>query len=313
MQQVVSNVIPIVVLIGLGVVVRRTHLLDRNAIDGVKTLVMNLGLPAVLFLAFLNIHLRLEFLYLVLAVIAMLVVFFAVGAFAQRLLRPGEPLLPFFGTGFAFGFLGIPLFAIVFGEENLGIFSVMGVGHELFVWFLYYPLIMLHYDREGFSARSLLNILRSPLIIAIIVGLAANAVGLREFLNGNFFFAGLMESARFLAATTTPLILIVIGYGLSLDWKAVRVGTAFTLARFALVFGIGYTFKVLVLDRIVTSDPVLFGHAVFTFLVLPPLFSLPIFVGSYGDRKGEELANAVVTVGTVVSILAFLAYAVAVP
>ena len=49
-----SRVLPVLLLVGLGTLFRRTDFLSAGAIDGLRKLVLNVTLPAALFLAFLN-------------------------------------------------------------------------------------------------------------------------------------------------------------------------------------------------------------------------------------------------------------------
>ena len=49
-----SRVLPVLLLVGLGALFRRQQFLNPAAIDGLRKLVLNVTLPAALFLAFLN-------------------------------------------------------------------------------------------------------------------------------------------------------------------------------------------------------------------------------------------------------------------
>lgn len=52
-----------------------------------------------------------------------------------------------------------------------------------------------------------------------------------------------------------------------------------------------------------------FNYAYFTFLILPPPFSLPIFLTEYGGRyKYRELINNTVMLSTVTSVVIYILF-----
>lgn len=63
MSDIINRVLPILLLISLGYFLRRRNFISENSINDVKKLVVNLALPAVLFLSFLQIELEIIFLF----------------------------------------------------------------------------------------------------------------------------------------------------------------------------------------------------------------------------------------------------------
>lgn len=56
--EIVNRVLPILFLIFLGHWVRRTHFLAESTIEDLRKIVVNLALPAVLFVSFIQIELK---------------------------------------------------------------------------------------------------------------------------------------------------------------------------------------------------------------------------------------------------------------
>nr|WP_307905883.1 hypothetical protein [Clostridium botulinum] len=79
------------------------------------------------------------------------------------------------------------------------------------------------------------------------------------------------------------------------------------IIRMSIILSIGYVFKFLILDKIITLD-VMFNYAYFTFLILPIPFSLPIFVSEYGTNEDKELINNAVVLSTVICIIVFIGF-----
>lgn len=311
MSGVAATLLPIGLLLLVGVVVRLTGVVSPAQATGFKQLILSVCLPAVLFLAFLSMELEVRYLYLALSTVALLSLFMGAGYLITRL-TGAYPLMPYHATGFSFGFLGIPLFALVFGRENLGIYTVFGVGHELFVWFVYYPLLARRYrEREEGGSSGLLRLtsfLRSPIVLAIASGLAANALGLGFWFAETTVGGAVDETLHILADATTPLILIVVGHSLSFRRSLVSTGLPVLLLRLLITFGLGYPFMALVMEPIAGSGEPLFAEAFFSLIVLPGLYSLPIFLARHGDREGERESSGVVTLGTALSVTLFLFY-----
>ncbi|MFW6328474.1 MAG: AEC family transporter [Alkalispirochaetaceae bacterium] len=308
MSSVASTLLPVALLILLGALTRSASIITSAETQGIKLLILKVLLPAVLFLAFLSMELELRYLWLAASTVVMLTLFMGVGYLLSRSVGKLR-LLPFHVTGFSFGFLGIPLFALVFGRENLGIYTVLGVGHELFVWFVYYPLLARSYRTVDQDNRfGLIAFLRSPIVVAIAAGILANLLGIQGWLSASGTGRAVDETLHILADATTPLILIVVGHSLSFHPAVLKVGVPTLLIRFAVTFGLGYPFKLLVMEPILASGEPLFDAAFFSLIVLPGLYSLPIFLAQHGDHRGEAEASGVVTLGSAVSVLLFLIY-----
>ena len=61
---IINRVLPILFLIGLGYWIRRREFLQASTIDDLRKVVVNITLPAVLFIGFLKIDLELKYLVL---------------------------------------------------------------------------------------------------------------------------------------------------------------------------------------------------------------------------------------------------------
>lgn len=310
MANVASTLMPIAVLIGLGLTVRLTNFVEPSTVDGIKKIIMDVCLPAVLFLAFLTIDFRIEYVWLTLGTVGLLVCLFVLGFGFRRIFASASPVLPYVSTGFAFGAVGIPLFVIVFGTEYLGLFSVVGLGHELFVWLLYYPFLMLRFGHASTAAARVQAVMRSPLILAILLALLLNIGGLSPWFSESPIGTGFLRSLQLLADVLTPLILLTIGYGLKLNLRELFASSKIVAYRMMLVLTIGTVFRVFVVERFILVDDPMIRHVFFTFLVLPPLFSLPILLAHYEQPDIEVVATNVIGLSTIASLVLFVGYAI---
>lgn len=301
----ISASVPIVLLIALGYVVRRVHILSDGAIDEIKTFIVRVALPAVLFRAFLTVDLDAGYLGIFVMMPIILVVMLLMGYLVERPMR-GESSTPFLMTGFEFGMLGISLFGTAYGMDRVGIISVVGLPHELFIWFVFVTLMSARYDGSGSITAALRSFLRSPIILAIAAGAILNLAGVGPFVRTSIVTRPILRAMELLGGIVAPLILVVIGSGMRISLTGVRRALPIVLVRFALILVLVLLVVrpvvegLMGLDRIVT-------HAVVTFLLLPPPFIVPLYIPT--DRTSDlAYANNVLSVYTLLSISSFLVY-----
>ena len=297
--------VPIILLIALGLLLRRIRLLTDVGVGEIKALIVRVALPALFFSAFLTVDLDVGYLGVVVLITLVLATLLALGYLCERPLG-GERATPFLMTGFEFGMLGISLFGTAYGMEHVGVISVVGLPHELFIWFVFVTLLQARYGgRQGIGA-TIGSFVRSPIIIAIVAGALLNLAGVGAVLTTSIVVRPVLRAMELLGALIAPLILIVIGYGVRLSRVGFTRALPVVLVRFTVVLVLAPTVvpwaieRVMGLERIVT-------HAVVTFMFLPPPFIVPLYIPA---ERSDDLAfaNNVLSLSTLISIAAFLVY-----
>jgi len=301
-----TKVIPILLLIGLGYLIQVKNWTDETSMHNLKRGILNLGLPAVLFIAFLELELKASYLLISVIIFVLMIVFFLVGELVNRLLRINSPVLAFITTGFAFGLLGIPLFGGVYGLENVGALSIFGIGHEFFAWFVYVTLVKQRLNGEKFSAETIVGFIKAPTIQAIIAGIVMNLLGWRLYFDQIALLKGIYLTISSLATITTPLILIVIGYGIKLEKKYIRPAIQMLAIRLMIVLGIGYLAYRFLIGPIVGGGLSVNDMAFYTFIILPPPFMIAIFVGEYSTKENTAIVSNAVVLATLSCIILFV-------
>lgn len=307
MSEIISKIIPIFLLIALGYIIKQKNWVRQESMDELKDGVINIALPALLFITFRDMTLKKEYFLVIFIFFILLIVLYRIGLLLNKVKAISHPLVPFIVTSFTFGLLGIPLFGSVFGMENLEKISIFGVAHEFFVWFVFYTLLKMKFNNERFSRDTIKGFITSPLIISIILGLFLNITGTYKIFFENTFFIGVDITLNYLSSLATPIILIIIGFGLKLNKIYIKQSMKLFLIRIITILTIGYIFKIFIINKIITNDP-LFDYAYFTFLILPPPYSLSIFVGKYANREYSEIANNVVVIHTIACIAIFVLF-----
>lgn len=308
MSDIISQVLPILLLIAIGYGLRRTGFISDGTVGDLRKIVVNLALPAVLFTAFLEIDFDVNDAAIVVVTFAICMVLYGVGKALQPRFGSGHEYFPFLMTGFESGMLGISLFGSAYGLSRVGYFAVVDLGHELFIWFVFLALLLARRDGIRTPGRLLGAFIRSPVIIAILTGIAASLLGWRDALYDGPIVGGVMNTLVFLAAVTVPLILLIVGYGIRLDRQGVREALVPVAIRLAIVLPFALLLPVLLMNSLLDGNEYA-QAALFTLLILPPPFIIPLYMKP-GMPDEQRYVNNVLSLYTIVSIVLFVAYVV---
>ena len=122
------------------------------------------------------------------------------------------------------------------------------------------------------------------MIIAILLGLVANLTGLGAVLEGNAFTGALLQVTQYLAAMIVPVILVVVKHGRACPLDGVKQALPVVAIRFMAVLALALLLNHFVV-RAVLGLPPLVEAALFTLLILPPPFIVPIFPAEGAARR----------------------------
>lgn len=304
--QIISRVLPIFILIGLGSWIRRSNFLPERTIEDIKKITVNLALPAVLFISFLNTELKVAYLAIFGLIFLVCVALLWLGLFLKKQRQIPHPYFPFLMTGFEYGMLGISLFGSVYGLENIGYIAVIDLGHELFIWFVF--LAFLLKEREGIQSTGQMvrAFFKSPVVIGILLGIILNIIGAQRILYDFPLTGAVMTTLQYLANLTIPLILMIIGYGLKLNRTGVKEALPVVVIRLVILIPLALLVNAALIRGILQLSPT-FEAALFTLFILPPPFIVPLYVRPDLDEE-KRYINNVLTLYTIVSIIIFTIY-----
>jgi hypothetical protein len=307
-SDLIGQVLPIFFLLGLGYWVQRRDFLSPSAVDGLRKIIVNFALPAILFTSFLNLELRAAYGAVFVMIFALCVALFAIGRGLQTALGIQWTYFPFLMTGFAYGIVGVSLYGTVYGLDNIGRIAVFDLGHEFFIWFVFLALL-LREKEGGFQRPAELakTFLRSPAILGILAGILLNLLGARGFLGSFSVTQGLLTTFDHLGSLTIPLILIVVGYGVRVKGSGLRDAVAVVLLRLGLLIPLAF-----LINAVVTRGWLGLGEpseaALFTFLVLPPPFIIPLYAPEDLPEEERDFINNTLTLHTLASVAVFVGY-----
>lgn len=300
MMTLAYDFLPIFFLIALGCLLGKRSYFTVEMIEGLKRIVASIALPALLFGAFSKVHVDGKLGLLALGIYAACGVMGLIGHVVSRIVRLPNPSSVFLFQGFEAGMLGYGLFIALFGQSALSSFATADLGQVLFVFTVL--MTQLRRSEVGGPIRPLArlkNMLLSPVIISIVLGLLAS-VAFPGALGSPWADHGALSPLlTTVGALTTPLVCLVVGFGLkdfrikgagqALTFVFVRLGTAIamgSLIAFVMVSALGF--------------PKLQSIAVLFLFILPPPFVIPVFRTSKDDASYISSVLSIYTLASIV-------------
>ncbi len=306
--QIINQVLPILFLIFLGNRLRVHKFIQEDTVEELKKIVVNIALPAVLFISFTRIELVSSYFTLSLLVFTICVLLLLVGKMLQPFLAPQYSYFPYMTTGFEYGMLGVSLFGSAYGLENLGYIAVVDLGHEVFIWFVLLPLLLAKSDGNGDIKGIITTFCKNPVVISIVLGLTINLAGFANQMNEIVVVGAVVKALEFLSGLTIPLILIIVGYGIHIKLEGIKDVLKIIVVRYALIIPIIFLFNTYIIrDIFQLGQP--FEIAVFTLFILPSPFIIPLFMKK-GITKEREYINNVLAIQTIISVVIFSVYVI---
>jgi malate permease and related proteins len=299
-----STALPVILLVALGNLLARLHFFSPGTVDDIKKLVVNLTLPLLLFNAFATMAFEARFLVIVgLVFLACLAVMYA-----ARLIRPAvgipSPYFPYMMTGFEAGMMGYAIFGSLYGLEAIGAFAIIDLGQVLFVFLVLVPALQRTQAHRLALRDSLLFFLKTPVIVAILLGVAFNFTGLYDLMMNWAVTAGVISATNIMGAITMPLVALVLGYELRLQTRNLLRPLQTIGVRLLVWVPLGLLFNWLIIDRLLGLPPI-FQAAVMMMFILPPPFVVPLFMRTATDEDRNYVLNSL-SLATLVTLVAVI-------
>lgn len=302
---IIIKVVPIIISIVLGFVLTRTNVLSANMMDAFKKVVVNVTLPAGLFIAFIKIDFQPKYLLIISSIFLSCILLFYIGKLIAKLLKIKSKYFPFLMTGFEAGMIGYALFTAVYGTDAAADFGLVDIGQVSFVFLIFVPMIInLGSRHKGINSikASLITAVRSPVIWAIFLGIAGSIAGVGAYKDTKTF-AAISNLFAFISAPTSFLICLVIGSGLRLSLKGLRMEiiTATLKVVVSLLFAFALVHLILkplgVADRIQT--------ALLALCCLPAPFVIPVFMKGPSEKDLAYVSNTL-SIGSILGVVCFV-------
>ncbi|MBP1743243.1 MAG: auxin efflux carrier [Firmicutes bacterium] len=306
--EIVLKIVPVILLIALGVFFEKRNFISKEAIGGIKKIVMNLSLPSLLFLTLLRSEMKPEYFLISSVVFAACAAGLSLGFLFKRLQRSQNQFYPSVFSSFVTGLVGYSLFISAFGSEHLYKLAILDIGNLLFIFIVLMNFLQrVSCEFSGMKKLrlkdQLLGMSRSPILIASFLGILASLSGSSSIIQTVPATSALISVLTLLANSAVPMTLLVIGYDLHFDLRNfVKPATAVVL-RLTMMLAFAYILNTFVLDRLMGLDH-MFQMALYTMFILPPTFIIPVYI--QGDCEEKSFILNFFSIHLVFTIIAFV-------
>ncbi len=254
MNFALQKTLELLVIIFLGVILQKK--IGKDQLNGIKTLILTIALPATIFVALLKINVKGSLLIFPLLALAFnLIMLLATKYLSNNTVVSNEEskkrTLMMLMPSLAPGLSCFPFIAIYLGEDSLALAALADVGNKIFVLIILYTLAMHWYRKNALQEKNaarksklkslFISLLNEPINMVIIVAFILLAFGLN--LNSLPKFLG--NTITSMSVLMTPLVLLFIGLAVRIKLKEFgqilflltqRAGIAFCISAILIYF-----------------------------------------------------------------------------
>lgn len=300
---IVQMALPVLITFGLGYLCKRKKLFGAEGLKGLKAVVSNITLPAVLFYAFLTAEYSGRLALTFTTVFLSCVLGLGAGFLLRRFVKPYGKFLPFLLTNFEGGMLGYALFGLLYAGGT-HIFVMIDIG-QTFCAFTVFMAALKAVGGETVSAKALVkNMLHNVVFAGIILGAVLGMLGVGKWALASPAGPVITDFFQFITAPTGVMILIIVGYELSFQ-KSLLVPVAKTVGlRLAVML------PLLAVGALVIFSMIPFDKPLFTAMLLAYCMPAPFIIPLYAnDADHENYISTTISIQTLLSLVLFIGVA----
>ena len=150
--QILKTVLPVLFMLFLGMICRKSNYISADCVDGIKKIVVNIKLPIAVFHGLATSVLGKETIFNIGMMFVILCVTFILGFVLKHFIRkPYDKYLPFIACGYEGGMIGYSLYTGLVGVENLSVIAVIDIAALLFTFSIMSNVLVLIEDGKKVS------------------------------------------------------------------------------------------------------------------------------------------------------------------
>ncbi len=301
---VLKTVLPVLVMLGLGMICKKTNCVSRSCIDGLKFLVVKIMLPVAVFHGLATATYGSYTVITVGILFAVMGITFVLGFVLRPLLpAPYSKYLPFLTAVYEGGMIAYPLYASLVGTENLSLMVMIDISGLLFCFGVFCNVLTFIEDGAKVSVKGIaVTALKNPAFVATILGVIVGLCGWIPALMESSFGPAYMGVKDMLTAAMSPMILLVVGYDFEISRESVKP-CLITIALRAVLQGF-FCFMVLSLLHKTVGSNHLLDVAIIIYMSAPGSFGIQTFL------KSEQGAKYLASCNSLYMVLTICVYAI---
>lgn len=216
LEIILEKLLPIFLFFTIGYILKIMNILKKEEASVLLKLVFYLLSPAVIILSVSGMKLERELLFYPISVLCIHAFMIPTGLFLSKLIKLNEDERKVFrGATLIMNMTFIlPFFIVFFGEKNLYLLSLFDAGNLVIVTTVVYSIFVS--SKEDTAMDKVKKLLKSPLIIALIIGFVLNITGLK-------LPRGIEITMQEIAEMTGTLIMIALGAYFTPKFKKLKL------------------------------------------------------------------------------------------
>ena len=245
MSIALQKTLSLILLIVIGIFLQK-KLQNEDQKKGLKTIILNIALPAMIFVALLKIEINpdlliLPVLALIFNIVMIIITKLSLPFFGIKADTPAMRTLMLLLPSLAPGLTCFPFIVEYLGDDVLAWAALADIGNKLFVLVLAYLLAMSwYYKNQNLKAKSnsqkvkelLIAMVSEPINLVILVAIMLLSFGVNMTSLPGF----LSESILMMKEMMTPLVLLFIGIAVIFKWDQLRMISSILIFRAGLTF-----------------------------------------------------------------------------
>ena len=299
-------IVSVLFLLLLGWLSRKSGWITLAQKDGALKIVFSIFFPFLVFNLLASVQLKLDVASMVILLLVLYGQFYYLGrTILSRWLSPYSEIGAFLLTTAEGGDMALPLYLSIVGAKSAtaGYPILLDLAGMIFCFIIIPVLVCARQEKKVVPSRLVLDALHSPMIIAALLGLAANLTGFYDWMSITAFMPWYSSAISMVTSPIVPVVLFSVGYDFQLTQKITGPAVRCVLLRLVLFSGIIGLFFLFFPDRM--HDP--------AFLMAALLyFTAPTGFGVLGQiqplmktEDQKEYASAVFTLNMAVTLMIF--------
>ncbi len=301
LNSVIEMILPLAIAFSIGILMRKKNLMNDNGSAAIKTIVSKFMLPVILLNAFMFADYSKDSLAIIIVFFLAVLAEFGIGFLLRRFIPERAKYFPFVFATIEGGTIGYPLLAMLYGTRGTSDMAIIDVAHTVFLFLIVIPILQVVDGSDADFRKILKNATLSPTFIAMVLGIALGLLGLDTRISNSSFNNIYRTTVSFLSDPAGLLILITLGYDLSLR-EDLRRSVLFTIiTRFAAMWAF-CAVSCLIIFRFIPYSKETMVALILAFS-LPGSYAIPMFGKFEGHR---DYVSTAISFSTLVTLLVFV-------
>lgn len=232
----ITIVAPVLIMLIIGVICRKTAMLSQTGVNNIKKFITTFALPLTIFHAVATAEYNKDVLLVFGMMLAVVIIAFLLGFALKGLVKePYRKYFPYIMTIYEGGMIAYPLYQSLCGTEQMSNIAIIDVPCGVFAFGIYFGMLTMTDQGTKVSGKQLLlNALKTPTFVALLLGLLVGSLGLMNHFLATDVSRVYMAVKDMLTAPLSAMILLCVGYEFQLEKSSIGMCLKTVLVRFVI-------------------------------------------------------------------------------